>query len=195
MRKIFLLILLSLTTLVGCNNKETTEYRADLQSVADKMLENVAEAEVLLEQYSNIWRYSIESKGAIPVQEIVALTGLEEEVVREYFEINAAGNIPKDFSINIHSMNSYYDATGALGELKETSNEIKNKMSTLNEPPLEYEKVYDEVLDMYTRSEEYIEMALSPKGSLESFNEDKNQLSSDILSKHKRIEATMPNEE
>ena len=64
----------------------------------------------------------------------------------------------------------------------------------MNNPPKGYEKVYDELLDMYTFSEEYLEMALNPSGSLQSFNEDKNRLSSDILSQHKRVEATMPND-
>ena len=181
--------------LAGCNSEETTSYRSDLQSVADKMLENGATVETLLYQYSKVWSYSIESKGAIPVQEMMALTGFSEDTVRDHFEINGAGNITDDFSTNIHSLNLYYVSIGSLEEIEEASKDIKSKITELNEPPEGYEKVYGEILDMYTYSEEYIEMALNPNGSLQSFNQNKNQLSSDILSKHKRIEATMPSDE
>lgn len=195
MKKLLFLIIVSLIVLAGCNSEETTSYRSDLQSVADKMLENGTTVETLLDQYSKVWSYSIESKGAIPVQDMMALTGFSEDKVRDHFEINGAGNITDDFSTNIHSLNLYYDSIGSLEEIEEASKDIKSKITELNESPEGYEKVYDEILDMYTYSEEYIEMALNPNGSLQSFNQNKNQLSSDILSKHKRIEATMPSDE
>jgi len=190
-----LLLSVSLIALVGCGNKKSAEYRADLQDVASKLLDNSAKTEEILDQYATVWSYSIKSKGAIPVQEMSTLTGFEQDVIEEYFEINTAGNIPEDFSTNIHSLNTYYEGTGQLEEIKNTSDDIKNKITELNEPPTEYEKVYDEVLDMYNLSEEYIEMALNPNGSLQSFNEDKNQLSNDIVSKYKRIEVIMPSED
>ncbi len=192
---IALLLLASFLALVGCNNKEGEAYKKDLQDVADKMLDNAAEVEVILDQYATVWDRSIKSKGAIPVEEMSTVTGFEQDVVEEYFEINAAGNIPKDFSTNIHSLNSYYDGTGKLKEIQDASDDVKTKINELNKPPEGYKKVYDELLDMYTYTEEYLEMALNPSGSLQSFNEGKNQLTSDISSKYKRVEAVMPNKE
>lgn len=196
LKKIFYVLFLSfiLVTLVGCGNN-SAEYQSDLNGVADKILENSADIEEILNAYSSIWSYSIESKGAIPVDSMMAKTGLDKDTVEKHFVINNAGNIPDDFSTNIHSLNLYYTETGALGEIEQVSDEIKEKINGLNNPSDEYEKAYDEVLDMYTYSEEYIEMALNPSGSLQSFNEAKNQLSSDILSQHKRIEAIMPSED
>jgi len=55
--------------------------------------------------------------------------------------------------------------------------------------------VYDETLDMYSHTEELIEMALNPSGTLQAFIENKSQLSSDITSKNKIIEAIMPSKE
>lgn len=189
----FLILMVSSLTLAGCGDN-SAEYKSDLQDVGDEMLKNSAAVEGVLEQYSAVWRFSIESGSAIGVGEMMIQTGFDEETVREYFELNSAGNVPGDFSTNINSMNLYFEDTGKLDEIKSASDNIENKVSELNNPPSDYEKAYDEILDMYTYSEEYIEMALNPTGSLQSFNEERNRLSSDILSQHKRIEAVMPSE-
>lgn len=190
-----LLLIVSLLALAGCGDKKTAEYKTDLQSVADSMLDNSAAAETILNQYATVWDYSIKSRGAIPIDEMSTITGFERGVIEKYFKINNAGNIPNDFSINIHSLNAYYEGTGQLEEIKSLSNDVKSKVSGLNEPPKGFEKVYEEVLDMYNLSEEYIDMALNPSGSLQSFNEDRKRLSSEIISKFKRIEVIMPNKD
>jgi len=196
LKKAFFVFLLSISllALAGCGNKGAAEYRADLQSVSDDLLDNSADAETILNQYAGVWIFSIESGTAIGVEEMSLGIGLDEDVIREHFELNSAGNVPGDFSTNINSLKSYYQATGELDEIEEASDQIKDKITELNNPPDEYEKVYDEVLGMYTDAEEFLEMILNPSGSLQSFNEDRNRLSSDILSKHKRIEAIMPSE-
>lgn len=190
MKKI-LIVLLSALFLVACGNAE--EYGEELQSTADELLDNAAEVEEMLNQYSNVWSYSIKSRGAIPVSDMATQTGLEEDVITEYFQVNQIGNIPDDFTLNILSLNLYFESTGRLEEIEQSSAEMKNKINELNDPPSGYEKAYDELLDLFTYTEEYIEMALNPSGSLQSFDGAKGELSSDILSKHKRVEATMPN--
>lgn len=194
MKKALFSFIIIVLFLVGCGNKAAEEYKTSIQEVADNILENSSKAESILNQYASVWSYSIESKGAIPVENMAAKTGFEQSDIEEHFEINSIGNIPDDFSSNIHSMISYYTSNGDLAEIEEASKEIKEKINELNNPPTEYEKAYDEVLDMYTYSEEYIGLALNPTGSLQSFNESRNQLTNDILSKHKRIEAVLPSE-
>lgn len=184
--------LLFVVLILSACGKNAEEYKGELQDVVDRMLENTADAEEIVNSYSDVWRHSIESRGAIPVAEMAETTGLEQDVIQEYFVINPAGNIPDDFSLNVQSLNSYYQESGDLERIKEASDEIQSKINELNNPPAEFEKVYDEVLDMYTYAEQYIEMALNPTGSLQSFNEEKNQLTSEILSKYKRVEAIMP---
>ncbi|WP_405103154.1 lipoprotein [Oceanobacillus sp. FSL H7-0719] len=192
---LFLIILISSLTLVGCGNKAAEEYKTNIQEVADDILENSSKAESLLNQYASIWSYSIKSKGAIPIEDMVAQTGLDEGTVMEHFVISYGDFITDDFSTNIYSMVSYYTETGELEEIEEKSKKIKSKINELNNPPSDYEKVYDEILDMYTYSEEYIGLALNPSGTLQDFNDSRNQLSNDILSKYKRVEAILPNED
>ncbi len=194
MKKVIFL-LLGLTTLVGCSQSgNAAEYGSELDTVTSKILNNAAEVEVLLNQYSTVWSYSIESNAAIPVDEMVAVTGFEEKKIREIFEINAAGNIPNDFSINVNSLVMYLEDSGRLDEIKTSSEEIKNDMSEINDPSDEYSDAFNELLDLYTYSEEFTEMVLSPDGSLQSFNENKARLAKDIADSQSRIEVLKPND-
>lgn len=193
MKKLLILVLIMLFA-TGCRREDTEEYGIGLKNVANDILENSADAEELLNGYSKIWSFSIESGSAISVENVSAEMGLDEEIIREYFELNSIGNVPGDFSSNVNSLNSYYRASGKLDKIEELSSEIKGKISDLNNPPSDYEKAFDEVLDMYAYSQEYTSMALNPTGSLQSFNENKSKLSSDILEKYRKIEALTPAE-
>lgn len=193
MKKIItILVIVSLLTLAGCGGKKTAEYRAGLQNVADEISKNASEVEVILDKYSTVWSYSIENRSPVAINSMAEAVSLEEDMIVKYFEINSANNVTNDFSSNIHSLKAYYEGVGQIELIKKTSDSIKSKIVDLNNPPTEYEKAYNEVLDMYSSSEEYIEMALNPSGTMQTFNENKNRLASEIVSKHKRIEVTMP---
>lgn len=180
--------------LVGCsgdNNSE--EYRTEIQNVADKIMENSENAEKIVDQYIKIWDFSIENRrSSISVSDMADKTGLDEETIKRHFKINAAGNIPADFSLNVMALHSYFEESGEIAKLKETAEEIKGKINELNNPPEEFEKVYDELLDLFTHAEELLEMAIDPSGSYNDFTAKRNQLSSDITSQYKRVEVTMP---
>jgi uncharacterized protein YcfL len=191
MRKVALIILfIFLLTACGANAKE---YEANLQDVAEQMFNNAAEAERLLNQYSFIWQSSIEERTGIPVYSLIEGTDMTEAEIHEYFYLTSFDTVAGDFSSNINTLLVYFEDKGELSKLTELSEETKEKIQELTEPPKGYERAYEEVLDMFTFTEEYIEMALNPTGSLQTFNEEINNLSSEILSKYKRVDAVMPN--
>lgn len=195
MKKVLFLLFVSLVILVGCESAKATEYRENAEDVTKKIRDNASLVETILDDYSFIWNFSIENRSPISVEAMTYATGLEEDTIREYFEINVAGNVPNDFTSNVNSLNSYYQSIGAIGDVEEAAKEIKSIITELSEPPKDYGKVYDDLLDLYNLSEEYTDMALNPSGSLQSFNEDKNRLATEIDSKYKRIEVIMPSED
>lgn len=200
MNKLYLLFITLLFTVVlvacGNNEEEKLQYGSDLLDVTEKILENASNVEELLDQYANVWRYSIETTGGIKVEDLVQRTGLEETTVVEYFvEPNFTGSydtIYAGWESIVRSMHYYYSDTGKLDDLNDLSEEIQSEIQALNNPPEEFKQVYDEVIELYTLGEEYIQMAINPSGSLVSFNEDRNRLSTDIVSQVNRIEAIMP---
>lgn len=187
-KALFIMMVFLSVVLVGCGTSKA-EYEETLRNTADDIFENSQEAESLINQYLDVWDYSIKSRGAISFDEMIYVTGLSEEDVREHFPENAAGNISSDFSVNISSLHSYFESKDKFDALEKKSIEIKEQMQELKNPPSEYERAYEEVLDLYAYGEEFIGMALDPSGSLQSFTENKNNLTSDILEKNKKIEA------
>ncbi len=188
-KRIFILIV-TLIMLSGCGiNAE--EYEADLKDAADQMLEESEQVLSILDQYTSIWSFSIENRSAIGVNEVASFTGLSEDEVKEYFEINSMGNVTNDFSSNVHSVKGYFD--DQIDGLEKNAKNIKEKVSELKDTPKDYEKSYDELLDLYDLYEKNNEMMHSPSGTLQEFNKDKNELQNEIKSKHKRIDVVIPN--
>lgn len=192
MKKKIVAILALMFVLVGCG-VSAEEYGNELQGVAEEILDNSAEVEDILGNYSEVWSYSIKSRGAIPVKVMAQVAGLDEEDIEAHFEVNSANNVPDDFSANVHSLVSYYEETGKIKEIEGKSDDIKEQISELNNPKDDFESAYNEVLDMYDLSKQYINLATDPSGSLQDFNTNKNELSDDILSKYNRLEVVMPN--
>lgn len=196
MRNFKYLIFLVLVLVVagsGCGvNKK--EYKNEIIDIKDKMIENASEAEEILNQYATVWSRSIENRGAFLVSEIVAITGLEEYELKKYFNLTEIGTIMNDFSSNVHSMKYYYEDIGKLEEIEMNSKEVKERINNLESPPKEFKEAYDELIDMYEYTEQYIDLALNPSGSLQEFNNKRSQLTDDIIGKHKRIEVLLPSE-
>lgn len=178
----------------GCIDDEAKEYRENLLKVSKDMDHQSRAIKRALNTYSKVWEYSIEARAAIDPENMAYKSGLDQDIVEEYFKINSAGNIPNDFSTNVHSVKSYYKEN-KIGHAEKSFDEIKEKINELNDPPDNYEKVYNEVLDMYTYLGDYLDMALEPSGNIGEFNNKKEELLSDIKNKYKRVEAIMPNED
>lgn len=191
MRKTLLIALFTLF-LMGCNS---SQYNTDLNEATDDMFKNTVEVEEILDRYTTVWEKSIKNKNFFSLADVSEMTGIEEADVEKYFELSHNGMVLSDFSSTVSSLVFYYQETGKLDEIKKQSVSIKEQITELKNPPKEYKEAYDEVLDMYNYSEELIEMALSPDGSLQSFSEQKKQLLSDISSKYKRIEVIAPSED
>lgn len=191
MKKVLFALLLVFFVLSACGNKKE-EYKNNLQSSVDKMIETSIEAEGLIDNYAKVWNYTIKSKGAIPVASMAFTAGISEDDVKEHFPLNRANNIDKDFSTNINSLKSYYEDDGVIGELEKSLGEIKELISELKNPPEEFKEVYNETLDLYNLSDEFIRMAINPSGSLQDYNSDSKRLTSDLLNKKKRIDVVMP---
>lgn len=197
MRSFFAFIIFSLIlgATTACGSEDNSEYKESVEEVMDEMLENAARAERVLNKYSDVWSFSIESGSPVSVESMALTTGLDVEDVNEYFIINNAGNVTNDFSSNIHSMVAYYEDTGEISKISTSSNSIKDAISELNNPPEEFEKIYDEILNMYDLVREFTSLAENPKGNLREFNSKVSELSSEIVNKYNRLEVMLPEDD
>lgn len=187
-----IMVLVTLLVLVGCGGKK--EYQDNISRLADDVLSYSGEIESIVDKYNSVWEFSVENSSPVAIKDMAQHAGFSIWRVEEIFEINAAGNVPNDFSLNIHSLKDYYEKEGELEEIESNVANVKDRISDLNNPPKGYEKAFDEMLEMYEHLEKYSEMILDPSGSLQDFRENRREVESGIKSKYKRINVLIPND-
>ncbi|MGG3802515.1 hypothetical protein [Metabacillus fastidiosus] len=184
--------------LVGCSNinvlnsnEDKSKYRDELKTLVPQILNNSVLAENMIKIYSTLWDYSLDSY--VYSKDIQNLLKISEYEVEEYFgSANSNGEIFTSFEKTINGANQFYEDEDQIKELETNSETISKKLQELNNPPQEYQDVYDKVLELYLLHEEYIDMAISPNGSLMSYNQKVNELSSKISNKINEIDVIMP---
>ncbi|MCG1020788.1 hypothetical protein [Sutcliffiella horikoshii] len=207
MKKVLMFVLLLLLVLGGCGNQgvnsnekvesneeKESKYGEDLDLIVNQILENSSKAEEVVNTYAFIWNNSINSY--VTLDDVKTKLGIEENKVREYFEMSGYGGssniLIDDFNKNLASLSKYYSDTGKIQELESASEAIKANLKELNNPPETYKNAYNEVLEFYTLANEYIQLATNPAGSLITYNQSRNQLSTEVIGKFERIQIIMP---
>ncbi|MCP3029650.1 hypothetical protein [Halobacillus sp. A5] len=205
MKHIFMFVFIfSTLLLVACSDvgtgaeAEDTElnYHEELTQVAEDIISNSTRAEEMVNTYSYMWSSAI--KNNLYISDVTERLDISESQAKDYFETTGFGTtnvIADDFNKVISGLGEYYSSNGQIEEIESSSESIQTKIKELNTPPADYEKVYDKVVELYTMSEEYKELAIKPSGSLMTFNQTSEQLSTDIVSNYKEIEVIMPNSE
>lgn len=205
MRK-FLLLLLITIMLIGCGTKASkskSDYIEDLQEVKSELINVNVKAEKMLHLYSKMW--SIRAKGELVTVDLVEReTGVPASELSNYFEItigysdtieSTVDSITGEPSDVVRGLQKLYLDHGQFNELEVALSDVKTKVQSLNNPPDEYEKIFDKLLEMYSLTEEMAGLAMSPSGSLITFNQKINELSEDIVKLNNEIEVLLPSKD
>ncbi|ART74853.1 hypothetical protein B4U37_01770 [Sutcliffiella horikoshii] len=212
MKKVWwiLLLLLSLA-LVGCNNvtsdgedidqiesheEASIQYKQDIDSVVSDLLKTVASAENMIQNYAHVWNAGISKDTYMTIEHAQNLLSIDESTARKYFATSGYTNfIDSDFQKLIQELKFYYTDTGKIPELQSNMESIQANLQNLNDPPVEYEPIFAEVLELYRIGNEYTQFAINPTGSLITYNQSTNQLSTDFISQHNRVAILKPGKE
>jgi flagellar basal body-associated protein FliL len=176
-------ILLSLVLLIvlGCSGagyaaygfwkakeQEISNYHNELMSVAHYIISSAAIAEEIGNQYAVVWKQAINSKYGITVNNKLAVTFSQAVEYKREELIDEIEELLKDRKL------------------------LDERMRSLNKPPSQYQKAYDALIQMYISYTEYVELADSPSGSLVSFNEKRDQISSGLIGKYNEFKVLVP---
>lgn len=189
----FAIILLTLIVLSGCNS---SEYEGNLNAVMSDILAQSADAEDMIKIYSEIWSESINDD--LSKEDIASIIGIDVYEVDNYFEQNRVAAITGDYIFDgdfesaINGTHNYFLEKNKIGDLEKKRDNIKKLMKSLNNPPKKYKEAYDITFETYSLYEKYIELAVSPSGSLVNYNSNANDLSSELVTKIKEFEVKMP---
>ncbi|PRR80687.1 Double zinc ribbon [Clostridium liquoris] len=81
---------------------------------------------------------------------------------------------------------------GVLKERETAKNNIEKNMKELRNPPKDYEEAYKLFVDLYSLYGQIYSQAMSPQGSLMTYNQDINQKSSEFSQIYDKIKVLEP---
>lgn len=102
------------------------------------------------------------------------------------------GRYTSDFNRALSWLYADLDSAKILDTLNLYQSKLDSTIKTINEPPEKYKDVYSSIIDCYSQVSELSELAKSPKGSLMTFSQSKNELQSKIAAKLKEVEVMLP---
>lgn len=96
-----------------------------------------------------------------------------------------------DFNTRIRT---YLDGMrDSLKNLEDTNNKVEIGMQNLKDYPIQYQEAYNTLMELYSVYSQIYSLALSPSGSLMSFNNKVNDLSSEFTKTVSKLKIYMPN--
>ncbi|MGD8189065.1 zinc-ribbon domain-containing protein [Brevibacillus ginsengisoli] len=143
------------------------KYASDLKAVVSRIMDISARAEDVNNKYSDVWSEVID-RGVITI----------------------GGNLAFDFNKAIQLQQEEF--SNKIKYITSNKELIAKELNKLNHPPNEYKIAYDITVELFGVFTEFTSLAESPKGSLTSFNQTTDKLSSEISKKYQEFKVRIP---
>lgn len=102
------------------------------------------------------------------------------------------GFFVEDFNDALHNLIMDSSSISTIASIKNNQTAVQELMKLLQSPPVGLERCYDTVTEMYSAYLGITELAVNPKGSLNSFNEERRQKIDAFLDAYNRLESQIP---
>ena len=155
-------------------NKET-RYIENYEEITEIMAEGASKAEDVLNKCKSVWFNSIYNE--------------RDEETDRYTMTNGVFN--DDFNDSIRAL--YDDALFSVDitELEYNINRVDDIYSKMRKAPRKYKDIHEDLEEFYDVYIEFMELAISPKGSLTSFSEKVSELDSDAAKLYKKTQRNL----
>lgn len=153
------------------------EYVSNLNGVSIAMFVGASDAESLCNLTYNVWNNSI----------------LEESnsETDEYTK-NQRGVFYDDFNLAIADLFDSAPTVKAVADIKKNQESVSELIKKLNNPPEEFEKQYETLIDLYSAYQKLTNLAISPQGNLQTYGQNKNDYISEFLEYYRKLDILMP---
>lgn len=197
-----LVILISLFTLLaGCNSdkEEKQKYIEQVKSINEKILSSSTVSEKVINSYSKIWLEAIEN--GITLEKFAELLDTTNTNVNTIYSAHHMGvglledneySKVEDFNEAITIAETHYKKTGDIETINSARASIQSSIKEIALPPEEYQSIYNELFELYKNYEKYVDLAIDPSGSLQSYTSKAQSLSPEIVSGVKAVSARLP---
>lgn len=161
--------------------KTISQYREKIVSLQTMMISTGADAEEMINLTSKVWGNSIREEA--------------DPATDKYTKMDGYGSFWDDFNIALGNLYDDPDIIAKVTTLESNGNKINVLMKDIQNPPDNYTKVYETLLEAHSDLSGVISLAVSPSGSLTSFNQESRQKIDAFIAKYKMINTILPNED
>ncbi|MCL2610265.1 MAG: hypothetical protein FWE02_01145 [Defluviitaleaceae bacterium] len=97
-----------------------------------------------------------------------------------------------DFNDALANLFNDRETTRTVTRIRDNQALVNNLIDDLHNPPDGAERIYDAILDMFLAYSRLTDLAINPRGSLQSFSEDVSTSISEFVNAHRLVQAVMP---
>lgn len=150
------------------------EYSVKYATLLNLMIDGVQNAETAGNLAVNVWNNSIYERNSAETDKY---TRREKGTGEFYSDFNDALN-------NLFCDTSYLQITDYVQENRSAA---LTQMRDMGNPPKEWEKVYDELRNLYEEYLDFTGLAISPTGSLNTFSDKYNESKTKFLKSYEKM--------
>ena len=151
-------------------------YIDSLQNIKALMLNGGAEAEKLCNLTYRVWYNTIYKK-----------TNYETDKYTKKL-----GRFNLDFNDSLEALYKDKKTLEVINKIKQNHIEVDEAMKTLKNPTDEMKDCYETILSLYVNYKQYTKLAISPDGSLKSYNEEINDLTNLFMGDYDELTTKIP---
>ncbi len=157
--------------------KVSEEYATNIDLMMSEMLYSSREAESLINLTSDVWYNTIFEEYDSSTDKYTRKTG--------YWE--------SDFNVSLKYLYEDNTTKTKVSNMKSASAKVTELIKKLQNPPEEYVRVYDTLLELHSSYQGLIDLAINPIGTLTTFNDSSNKNISKFVELYKKVETQLPN--
>lgn len=155
-----------------------TAYIQNLNDIRSEMLYGAAGAESLCNTTQAVWYNTIHK---------------EKDPSTDKFTMGVV-SFHDDFNISLAALYADADTITAISEIKENQDKVAALMTELKNPPEDFSETYEIVKEMYDLYCDFMALAISPSGSLNSYSESFGTIDNNFMRAYEKLGREIPEE-
>lgn len=168
---IVIIAILLVGSFFGVKQYKSYTYQQNLNTVCYEIILSGAKAEECGNLVHDVWYNTIFEES--------------DESTDKYTKSN--GSFNDDFNDSIEALYSDDDFADKIQEIKSEQETVLNLMKKLKNPTSDYANAYEYLNELYEEYINFTNMAINPKGNLQSFTDDFNMLDESFTGKYKKM--------
>lgn len=156
--------------------KAYNDYIDNLKTVRFTMLSGAAEAESVCNLTKSVWYNTIYEKS---------------DSKTDKYTKNGVG-FNSDFNTSLRKLYDSEEIKTSISTLQDNQSDVEELIKLLQSPPDELNECYKTVMEMYSVYNSFVQLAISPSGSLQTYSENFNSYDSNLMTLYDKLGVQIP---